>query len=280
MRKKRTFICQQCGKQFNSSRKSPICCSKECATQRLRNRVTKKCEACGKDMSVNPGLLHRKRYCSKECKHAGQKRKVEWKCSRCGKIKHLKPSEAQEKQYCSVKCANNKDSKITLECPVCKKVFYRFPCRLKDGKKHYCSKECHHEDMKNKGIWRTLVCASCGEEYQTTVHQIEKRDSKYCSLECKHNGSHKRDGALSYYWRKTAASVRKRDKYTCALCGKFQRKPALDVHHIVPARTFATEDLDKANDPLNLVSLCRTCHRSVETDPTAALSLSSRLNHQ
>jgi len=48
--------------------------------------------------------------------------------------------------------------------------------------------------------------------------------------------------------------VRRRDGYKCQLCGVPQAecKKALPVHHI---------DYDKKNsDPVNLISLCRTCH--------------------
>ncbi len=46
--------------------------------------------------------------------------------------------------------------------------------------------------------------------------------------------------------------VRKRDNYTCRLCGKLQESIAHDVHHI---------DYDKKNcNPINLITLCHTCH--------------------
>lgn len=48
-------------------------------------------------------------------------------------------------------------------------------------------------------------------------------------------------------------TIRKRDNYTCALCGKTQNKRRLEVHHI---------DYDKQNScPENLISLCIICHR-------------------
>jgi len=50
-------------------------------------------------------------------------------------------------------------------------------------------------------------------------------------------------------------SIRERDRYTCRICGTQQQDVAvaLDVHHV---------DYDKTHhDPLNLVTLCRHCHR-------------------
>jgi len=46
--------------------------------------------------------------------------------------------------------------------------------------------------------------------------------------------------------------IRKRDNYTCQICGKEQEKIKLDVHHI---------DFNKQNnDKNNLISLCHSCH--------------------
>ena len=52
--------------------------------------------------------------------------------------------------------------------------------------------------------------------------------------------------------------IRKRDNYTCALCGKPQNKRRHSVHHI----NYDKEDLR----PENLVTLCRPCHRKTNYD--------------
>ena len=46
--------------------------------------------------------------------------------------------------------------------------------------------------------------------------------------------------------------IRKRDNYSCKLCGKQQNGVRLDVHHI--------DYIKKHNDPSNLISLCHLCH--------------------
>ena len=46
--------------------------------------------------------------------------------------------------------------------------------------------------------------------------------------------------------------IRKRDNYTCQICGKKQNKKKLDVHHI--------DEIKKNNNPKNLISLCHHCH--------------------
>jgi len=63
--------------------------------------------------------------------------------------------------------------------------------------------------------------------------------------------------AVGYSWKfndELKAEVRRRDGHRCQLCGVSQCecKRALEVHHV---------DYDKANsDPVNLVSLCPSCH--------------------
>lgn len=58
-------------------------------------------------------------------------------------------------------------------------------------------------------------------------------------------------------------SIRKRDNYTCQMCGVHQDElngwyKKLDIHHI---------DYDKNNlDPINLISLCRNCHSKTNTN--------------
>jgi formylmethanofuran dehydrogenase subunit E len=53
-------------------------------------------------------------------------------------------------------------------------------------------------------------------------------------------------------------SIRERDHYTCQICGAQQGEKTFDVHHI---------DYQKKNsDPLNLITLCRPCHRRTNSN--------------
>jgi endogenous inhibitor of DNA gyrase (YacG/DUF329 family)/uncharacterized protein YlaI len=56
-------------------------------------------------------------------------------------------------------------------------------------------------------------------------------------------------------WKELAQKIRKRDSFTCQLCGK---KKATDVHHIIPRRVRID------NDPSNLITLCKSCHSKIE----------------
>ena len=52
--------------------------------------------------------------------------------------------------------------------------------------------------------------------------------------------------------------IRKRDNYTCVLCGDIQSERQHDVHHI----NYDKEDLC----PENLITLCRSCHTKTNYD--------------
>ena len=65
-------------------------------------------------------------------------------------------------------------------------------------------------------------------------------------------------------WKDIRERVRKRDKYTCQVCGAPEGKRQHDVHHKVPFRTFTTRE--EANRLENLTTLCPTCHKQVEAN--------------
>lgn len=65
-------------------------------------------------------------------------------------------------------------------------------------------------------------------------------------------------------WPRQRDLARARDGYTCQVCGKSENNRAHDVHHKIPFRTF--ESPHQANRLENLVTLCHSCHRRVETN--------------
>jgi hypothetical protein len=71
---------------------------------------------------------------------------------------------------------------------------------------------------------------------------------------------------------------RRRDHYTCQGCGKTEVElgRVLDVHHIRPFREFGyiRHQNDRyllANDLSNLVSLCVSCHKTMEWKTESSL---------
>lgn len=59
-------------------------------------------------------------------------------------------------------------------------------------------------------------------------------------------------------WRAVRDGIVERDGGACARCGSDRR---LEVHHRRPIILFGG-DVDSANRPDNLVTLCRPCHRA------------------
>ncbi len=69
-------------------------------------------------------------------------------------------------------------------------------------------------------------------------------------------------------WARLRQQVRLRDGYRCQVCGTPEQEREHDVHHKVPFRAFADAsglvNIELANRPENLVTLCPNCHRRAE----------------
>lgn len=110
--------------------------------------------------------------------------KVERICPICGKVFYVKPSKIKigEGIYCSLECRDNgRTTKVERVCQVCGKVFYVWASVIKKGGGIYCSRKC-------KGIGQTTmverVCPVCGKVFYTWPSFIEKGEGIYCSREC------------------------------------------------------------------------------------------------
>ncbi|MFZ0532123.1 MAG: Zn-binding domain-containing protein, partial [Anaerolineales bacterium] len=64
-------------------------------------------------------------------------------------------------------------------------------------------------------------------------------------------------------WPKQRDLARARDGYRCQICGEPEGDKAHHVHHKIPFRMF--ESIEQANQIANLITLCNSCHRKVET---------------
>lgn len=120
-----------------------------------------------------------------------------------------------------------------------------------------------------------LNCKTCGATFEAIQSRKDKR--KYCSRECYYDGMHMPTGEDHWSWKETPerrpngrewdelrARCRRRDDYSCQLCGIHESdyKHELDVHHLRRVREF--ENPRDANALDNVVSLCRSCHRKAE----------------
>ena len=162
-------------------------------------------------------------------------------------------------------------------CENCKKEIKLFPSKVKaytnrQANKHFfCSKKCYQdwwiknmiEIRENHPKWKggniKKECKFCGKSFSK---RRRGKDRKYlfCSKECfgkSMSGENSRwwKGGISFkpyttdWTQDLKRAIRKRDKYTCQICGK---EPAICCHHI---------DYDKKNcNSNNLIILCHSCH--------------------
>lgn len=63
-------------------------------------------------------------------------------------------------------------------------------------------------------------------------------------------------------WSQIREAVRKRDQFTCQVCGAKEVNHQHDVHHKIPFRAFTSKE--EANRLENLTTLCQRCHHQVE----------------
>ncbi len=64
-------------------------------------------------------------------------------------------------------------------------------------------------------------------------------------------------------WPRQRDLARARDGFRCQMCGTPEGEKAHHVHHKIPFRMF--DSIEQANQLANLVTLCNSCHRKVET---------------
>jgi len=64
-------------------------------------------------------------------------------------------------------------------------------------------------------------------------------------------------------WKKQRGLARERDRYRCQVCNRIEGNQAHHVHHKIPFRQFSS--MEAANQLDNLITLCPSCHRRVET---------------
>ncbi len=64
-------------------------------------------------------------------------------------------------------------------------------------------------------------------------------------------------------WPRQRDLARARDGYRCQICGTPETDKAHHVHHKIPFRMFDTPE--QANQLANLITVCNSCHRKIET---------------
>lgn len=166
------------------------------------------------------------------------------------------------------------NKQVTIPCEHCGQPIVRSQWHFKRVSHQFCNQQCagywatKHGSRKgeNNGYYNTITvpCAGCGQPVSKAASLINRRNNRvYCSV-CIPLIVH--PGRKGFYVGYPAefnqalrTQIRKRDKYSCQLCGQLQKEAGtLHVHHIDYNRFH--------NDPMNLISLCRICHGQTNFD--------------
>jgi len=166
-------------------------------------------------------------------------------------------------------------------------MYEKRPSQCLDGKKHFCNMTCmgqwqsKHRVGKDNPTYNSVdcVCDICGKAFTRTPFHIANGEGKFCSNKCRAawmsqnmsgpNSPYWQGGEADYRganWEKQRKEARKRDRYRCQKCGIHEKKLRrhLDVHHLIPFRSFGVDRYEEANQLTNLVCMCRSCHITTE----------------
>ena len=225
-----------------------------------------------------------------------EKIRVKIPCTHCGTLFDIKPyllnKPTKYGRFCSMKCRSlfvgprateSLKTRVTLPCSFCGTLFTLQPYRLRDGSKnHFCSISCSTKytlamRWANGPSLVTVICAQCDKEkaipeWEEREREIRGQTQFFCDRACfgawksqhwklENNPSWK--GGWTPHgkgWAIMCNQVRREQKYRCKDCRVTEKtlRRALDVHHIVAARFFETEEA--ASTRTNLVALCHKCH--------------------
>lgn len=178
------------------------------------------------------------------------------------------------KPTCSYKCAIEllkSRKRPKKKCPECGVLFWPRTNGSKPSS-NYCSNRCRlAHDTKRR--WIPVECHHCHRRFTKDRCQVFRKRRKtarvFCSKRCVqlfHVGENSplfrgdKDPNRGAEWNRLAETIRVRDSHQCRRCGRSQleNRQKLSVDHVRPWREFT--DKKEANDPSNLVALCRKCH--------------------
>lgn len=273
--------CACCGNMFviNSSVPNKKYCSEKCSKTAQRAKYVRKeywteereCACCG-NMFVWSSSVPNKKYCSEECskkmiyikanigKLDNELQTEERHCACCGNL-FVWTSSKPNRKYCSTECTTNAlRNKVSpreiqsekRQCVVCGKDFEWFSNK---SNQKYCSKECRIVATANN-IKKSRI-----PEMDALKNEIYLKVSEIICKMNQSKGNVFNDKFINYWEvgdisETTRELVLRRDNFECKIC---KRKDSLHLHHLIKRKYGGNHEAD------NLVALCASCHRHIET---------------
>lgn len=246
-------------------------CSRTCAYQGRKPTglprkppIVNTCRVCGDAYERTPSRDGP--YCSRDCHSQGMSKRSTYVCIVCRSAFERSPSRTGNPLYCGTVCAK-------VDAPKRMRVWWDTPDFRE--RQHRAVKSALTGRLRKPPV--RMTCQQCGIK-RTFIgrDRTRARTLRFCSHACHgvwlrahpEELRHFRGGSIRrpYYgpdWTDQRRATRQRDSDTCQDCGLHQRRPQLDVHHIIPRRTFGA-DWQTANTLTNLVTLCKSCHTKRE----------------
>lgn len=265
-------------------------------------KTVKACAVCGALVERSPSRFKDGKpcYCSSSCANVAQKglrgaAHFNWRggkerrvCCQCKKEFFHQRTRTRTNRglFCSKLCMIEA-GRAEKPCANCGTTVTSNLYRMRQWNNVFCNKGCYSEwqsrNQIGKGRKRISVrCEWCGEELET-IPCLEGR-KKFCNRECRgkwHSQNFRgarhpnwRGGTPDYYgdnWTEQRRKALKRDNHQCQRCKRYQGQDGirLNVHHIKKFRLFGyvqgvNENYKQANQLSNLVTLCVSCHSTVE----------------
>lgn len=159
-------------------------------------------------------------------------------------------------------------------CPTCGKTFWPPIANLKRGQGKYCSHEC--AVAARKVTTEERECEYCGALFDALASEVRRGGGRFCSPKCWYANIRGENHPLytggqhpsyrGYDWQEQRRKAIARDGYKCVRCGQTEMLElmrygrGLHVHHIKPYNESRDNSLS------NLMTLCASCHRTIETE--------------
>lgn len=252
--------CEYCGDFFKSNQPQAKLCSDRCreaVKAEAYKSYTITCCSCQKTFESNQ---KNQQFCSTDCRkthYAKLPKKTKQYFKTCDICQSSFTTNQSHARFCSDACRSKvvyESRKVQprellkKECPTCKKTFTSYQKQVR-----FCSADCRSKfnyqyparpQVKKHPKQRELDRA------QRVVTELIERATN------SENWSALNYRNLSGFTDALKDKIKERDQDCCQVCGEHGR---LEVHHIVPQK------LGGDHHPDNLITLCISCHRAIET---------------